>query len=160
MTAHVGPVPLEELLPLLTGAGTALVAARAWVALRLARRPGRAVPRLLGGGRVRAGERGGRAPRAARGRAFLQRRVVAAGDESRVLRRFDVWASRHRPRLAIAVLALVVVAALASIVGSNLVAAVALSSAFLALIGLAVGVRLAGGGGDAGIGPGMGGGGC
>ncbi len=40
MTAHVGPVPLEELLPLLGGAGTALVMARAWVSLRL-RRPGR-----------------------------------------------------------------------------------------------------------------------
>jgi hypothetical protein len=37
--AHVGPVPVEEVLPLvLTGGGAALLAARAWMALRLRRR--------------------------------------------------------------------------------------------------------------------------
>jgi hypothetical protein len=35
--AHVGVVPVEELLPVLSGAGTALLLARAWVALRLRR---------------------------------------------------------------------------------------------------------------------------
>lgn len=38
MTAHVAGVPVEELLPLLGGTGTALVLARAWVAHRLRRR--------------------------------------------------------------------------------------------------------------------------
>lgn len=38
MIAHVGGVPLEELLPALAGTGTALVVARAWVAHRLRRR--------------------------------------------------------------------------------------------------------------------------
>jgi hypothetical protein len=36
--AHVGGVPLEELLPTLAGAGTALAVARAWLMLRLRRR--------------------------------------------------------------------------------------------------------------------------
>ena len=35
MIAHVGAVPLEELVPLLLGAGAALALARAWVTLRL-----------------------------------------------------------------------------------------------------------------------------
>jgi hypothetical protein len=39
--AHVGPVPLEELLPLLPGAGAFLVLARGWLLLRLRRRAGR-----------------------------------------------------------------------------------------------------------------------
>jgi hypothetical protein len=33
--AHVGPLPLEELLPSATGAGAALLMARAWMMLRL-----------------------------------------------------------------------------------------------------------------------------
>jgi hypothetical protein len=36
--AHVGGVPLEEILPTLAGAGTGLVVARAWLMLRLRRR--------------------------------------------------------------------------------------------------------------------------
>jgi hypothetical protein len=36
--AHVGGVPLEELLPGATGAGTALLVARAWMAVHLRRR--------------------------------------------------------------------------------------------------------------------------
>jgi hypothetical protein len=36
--AHVGGVPLEEMLPSATGAGAALLAARAWLMLRLRRR--------------------------------------------------------------------------------------------------------------------------
>jgi hypothetical protein len=36
--AHVGPVPLEELLPSLTGAGAALLVARAWLTLHLKKR--------------------------------------------------------------------------------------------------------------------------
>jgi hypothetical protein len=41
--AHVGGVPVEELLPTLAGTGTGLLVARAWVMLRLRRRrePGR-----------------------------------------------------------------------------------------------------------------------
>jgi hypothetical protein len=41
--AHVGGVPLEEILPSLTGAGASLLLARAWLTLRLRRRrePGR-----------------------------------------------------------------------------------------------------------------------
>ena len=35
MLAHVGPVPVEELLPAAGGAGTALVLARAWIWARL-----------------------------------------------------------------------------------------------------------------------------
>ena len=35
MIAHVGPVPLEELLMAGTGAGAALMAARAWLGLHL-----------------------------------------------------------------------------------------------------------------------------
>ena len=38
MIAHVGGVPLEELLPGAAGAGTALLMARAWMALHLRRR--------------------------------------------------------------------------------------------------------------------------
>ena len=38
--AHVGPVPLEEMLPLLPGAGAFLVLARGWLMLRLRRRGG------------------------------------------------------------------------------------------------------------------------
>ena len=36
--AHVGGVPLEETLPALGGVCTALLAARAWLTLRLRRR--------------------------------------------------------------------------------------------------------------------------
>jgi hypothetical protein len=35
--AHVGAVPLEELVPSVLGAGVALAAARAWIMLRLHR---------------------------------------------------------------------------------------------------------------------------
>jgi hypothetical protein len=35
--AHVGGVPLEELVPSVTGAGTALLLARAWLMVRLRR---------------------------------------------------------------------------------------------------------------------------
>jgi hypothetical protein len=38
--AHVGGVPVEEMLPTAAGAGSALLLARAWVALRLWRRRG------------------------------------------------------------------------------------------------------------------------
>jgi hypothetical protein len=38
MIAHVGPVPLEELLPAASAAGAALLLARAWLALHLRRR--------------------------------------------------------------------------------------------------------------------------
>ena len=38
MIAHVGPVPVEEFLPLLTGGGAGLLVARAWVAHRMRRR--------------------------------------------------------------------------------------------------------------------------
>ena len=38
--AHVGGVPLEETLPLVTGAGASLMLARAWLALHLRRRRG------------------------------------------------------------------------------------------------------------------------
>ena len=38
MIAHVGGVPVEEMLPALAGTGTGLVIARAWLALRLQRR--------------------------------------------------------------------------------------------------------------------------
>ena len=43
MIAHVGGVPVEELVPALAGTGTSLLVARAWVVLRLRRRrdPGR-----------------------------------------------------------------------------------------------------------------------
>jgi hypothetical protein len=43
--AHVGGVPLEEILPSVTGAGTGLLLARAWlmVHLRRHRAPGRAM---------------------------------------------------------------------------------------------------------------------
>lgn len=38
--AHVGGVPLEEILPSVTGAGASLLLARAWIMLRLhLRRP-------------------------------------------------------------------------------------------------------------------------
>jgi hypothetical protein len=36
--AHVGGVPLEEMLPTLAGTGTALLVGRAWLMLRLRRR--------------------------------------------------------------------------------------------------------------------------
>jgi hypothetical protein len=36
--AHVGGLPLEELLPTATGAGAALLMGRAWIMLRLRRR--------------------------------------------------------------------------------------------------------------------------
>jgi hypothetical protein len=36
--AHVGGVPVEEMLPALAGAGTGLLVARAWLMLRLRRR--------------------------------------------------------------------------------------------------------------------------
>jgi hypothetical protein len=36
--AHVGGVPLEEILPAVTGAGGGLLVARAWVMLQLRRR--------------------------------------------------------------------------------------------------------------------------
>ena len=40
--AHIGGVPLEELLPALAGPAGGLLAARAWLALHLRRRePGR-----------------------------------------------------------------------------------------------------------------------
>jgi hypothetical protein len=38
--AHVGALPLEEVLPVLTGAGSGLLAVRAWIAPRLRRRRG------------------------------------------------------------------------------------------------------------------------
>ena len=38
MTAHLAGVPLEEMLPALTGAGGSLVLARTWLALHLRRR--------------------------------------------------------------------------------------------------------------------------
>jgi hypothetical protein len=38
--AHVGAVPLEEVVPSLLGAGAALALARAWIALHLQRRRG------------------------------------------------------------------------------------------------------------------------
>ena len=40
MTAHVGGVPVEELIPTAAGAGTALLLARTWLALQLRRRRG------------------------------------------------------------------------------------------------------------------------
>jgi hypothetical protein len=36
--AHVGGLPLEEILPSLTGAGAGLLAARTWIMLRVRRR--------------------------------------------------------------------------------------------------------------------------
>jgi hypothetical protein len=36
--AHMGGLPVEEVLPSLGGAGAALVVARAWIMLRLRRR--------------------------------------------------------------------------------------------------------------------------
>jgi hypothetical protein len=42
MIAHVGGMPVEELLPALAGSGTGLVIARAWLAVRLRRRQGTA----------------------------------------------------------------------------------------------------------------------
>jgi hypothetical protein len=40
MIAHVGGMPVEEMLPALAGTGTGLVIARAWLALRLRHRRG------------------------------------------------------------------------------------------------------------------------
>ena len=37
MIAHVGGVPAEEFLPSVTGAGAALLLARAWIMVRLRR---------------------------------------------------------------------------------------------------------------------------
>ena len=39
--AHVGGVPLEEMLPSVTGAGASLLLARAWLMAHLRRRQGR-----------------------------------------------------------------------------------------------------------------------
>ena len=38
MLAHVGGIPLEELLPALGGIGASLVAARVWLSVHLRRR--------------------------------------------------------------------------------------------------------------------------
>ena len=38
MIAHIGGVPLEEILPSASGAGAGLLVARAWIMLRLRRR--------------------------------------------------------------------------------------------------------------------------
>jgi hypothetical protein len=38
MIAHVGAVPVEEVLPSVTGAGAGLLLARAWLILQLRRR--------------------------------------------------------------------------------------------------------------------------
>ena len=38
MIAHVGAVPLEELVPALAGVGSGLLAVRAWIMLRVRRR--------------------------------------------------------------------------------------------------------------------------
>jgi len=38
--AHVAGVPLEELLPMVAGPGTGLLAVRAWMAMSLRRRGG------------------------------------------------------------------------------------------------------------------------
>ena len=38
MSAHLAGIPVEELLPALTGAGSALVLARAWVSAHVLRR--------------------------------------------------------------------------------------------------------------------------
>jgi hypothetical protein len=35
--AHVGGVPVEELIPMAAGSGTALLLARAWIELRMRR---------------------------------------------------------------------------------------------------------------------------
>ncbi len=39
MIAHVFGIPFEELVPSLAGASVALVAGRAWLSVRLRRRP-------------------------------------------------------------------------------------------------------------------------
>ena len=38
MIAHVGAIPLEEMLPALSGAGGGLLLARGWIMLRVRRR--------------------------------------------------------------------------------------------------------------------------
>ena len=38
MIAHIAGVPFEELLPAAAGTGTAMLAARAWIMLRVRRR--------------------------------------------------------------------------------------------------------------------------
>jgi hypothetical protein len=38
MIAHIGPLPLEELVPALAATGTGLLAVRAWILLRVRRR--------------------------------------------------------------------------------------------------------------------------
>jgi hypothetical protein len=40
VVAHVGGVPVEELIPTVAGAGSALLVARTWLWLRLRRRRG------------------------------------------------------------------------------------------------------------------------
>ena len=40
MIAHVGPLPVEEMLPAAAGAGSALLVARSWLWLRFWRRRG------------------------------------------------------------------------------------------------------------------------
>jgi hypothetical protein len=40
MIAHVGAVPLEELLPAVTGLSSALLATRTWTRMRVGRRGG------------------------------------------------------------------------------------------------------------------------
>jgi hypothetical protein len=52
--AHVGVVPLEEVLPSITGAGAGLLLARAWLMLHLRRRTG-----SCGAGSRFSGRRGG-----------------------------------------------------------------------------------------------------
>jgi hypothetical protein len=37
MIAHIGALPLEELVPALAGTGTGLLAVRAWIMLRVRR---------------------------------------------------------------------------------------------------------------------------
>jgi hypothetical protein len=42
--AHIGALPLEELLPALTGAGSGLLAVRAWMVPRVRRRRDASTP--------------------------------------------------------------------------------------------------------------------
>ena len=37
MIAHIGGMPIEEMVPALTGAGTGILAARAWIMVRVRR---------------------------------------------------------------------------------------------------------------------------
>jgi hypothetical protein len=43
--AHIGALPLEEVLPVLTGAGSGLLAVRAWIMPRVRRRRDASTPR-------------------------------------------------------------------------------------------------------------------